>query len=67
MAHGAFGAPQEEAEATAEKAALYLSENGAAEAFAAIDDPAGPFRMAISMSSSTTPPAWSAPTAAIRP
>jgi cytochrome c len=44
MAHGAFGATPEEAKAMAEKAALYLSENGEAKAFAAIDNPAGPFR-----------------------
>src|SRR5260370_19231118 len=44
MAHGAHGATPEDAKAMAEKAALYLSENGEDKAFAAINDPVGPFR-----------------------
>src|SRR5580693_2282816 len=44
MAHGAFGATPQDAKAMAEKAALYLSENGEDKTFAAINDPVGPFR-----------------------
>jgi cytochrome c len=44
MAHDALGVTPEEARAMAEKAALYLSENGEDKAFAAINDPSGPFR-----------------------
>jgi cytochrome c len=44
MAHNAFSATPEEAKTMAEEAAQYLSENGQEKAFAAIDDPLGPFR-----------------------